>query len=261
VDELPPDAGAFLTSAKDVHDPHDPQARARVERRLWASLALGGTSANVHSAASPGAGAPTFSAWLASNKVMLASIALMVAAGSAWLSLQQQTPNVAASVAPAPSALAAPLVEALPAASQVSPIPVQASAQAQGSNSDRAEQPTQNSEIEPNRGKTQPTARFLARRTVAIATPPPAFSLAEEAALLARASTQLTQRNAQAAAKLLDEHARRYPDSQLHEEREGFLVMADCLRGAPEAPDAARVFVSKNPGSVLIPRVSRLCAL
>jgi hypothetical protein len=262
MDELPPDARAFLARAKGEHDPHDPEARARVERRLWAALALGGTGASVYTHPAPGAGTPALGSWLASNKAMLASVALMFVAGGAWLGLRQVAPQVAAPAAPV--ALAAPVVEALPAAPQVSALEPRASAHLQDSNGERAAAHMQNPAGEVSAGGTARLSRTDARaqRASVIATRSPApSSLAEEAALLARASDQLTQRNAQAAAKLLDEHARRYPNSQLHEEREGFVVMTRCLHGAPEGADDARAFVSKNPASVLIPRLSHLCAL
>jgi hypothetical protein len=254
MDELPPDARAFLAQAKRVHDPHDPRARERIARRLSAALGLGGTGFE-HAQAGSGAGTSALGSWLGGGKVMLATAVLALASGGAWWSLRSKgVPHVATPVAAA--ALSAPVAEPMPEiAPEVSVLPVN----------------EQTESLPLARGREGPlqarrgSAAHVSARAQKLATPKSnemlATSLADETSLLARASDQLMQHNTEAATRLLEEHTRRYPKSQLQQEREGFLIMARCLRGLRRGSDEAREFLVRNPASVLVPRLSHLCAL
>jgi hypothetical protein len=265
MDELPPDAKEFLVRAKGVHDPHDAQARARIEHRLLAALTLTGPSELVRAQTASRAGASALSSWLGGSKIILASIVLTFVAAGAWLGLRGEAPQAAASQnpasAPEPSAGSKPL-----AAPQVTPLDETRAA------ADLAAPPqsgtgltahgsvqTEAKATAPRIGK--PAGSSRTQRAAAASSTTAGSSLAAEAALLARASERLVQHKAREAAELLAEHSRRYPNSQLHEEREGFVVMTRCERGAAGAPDEARAFVAEHPASVLVPRLSHLCAL
>ncbi len=58
----------------------------------------------------------------------------------------------------------------------------------------------------------------------------------------------------------LDEHATRFPQGALAEEREATRVHTLCAQGhAIEAREAARSFVAAHPGSALVPAVRSAC--
>jgi hypothetical protein len=258
VDDLPPDAKKFLALTKGVHDPSDPQARARIEQRIWSTLALANPAPS-NSQQPPGMGAREVAAssWL-SSKYTLIGVALVLAGGGVlWgigprSSQQADGPNDVAAQLPAadePSGLVLagpPTVAAL-----AEPLP-------DAPGSDPAIKLASTSSFS---GPRNPPAHHARRSMAPESDQEGASSLADEAALLARASAQLTQGNASAAAALLAEHQRRYPASQLGEEREGFGVMTDCLMERTRARQSARAFVTRNPASVLVPRIAHLCAL
>jgi hypothetical protein len=77
-----------------------------------------------------------------------------------------------------------------------------------------------------------------------------------ELELLQRAQAAYTRRDFSGALKLVGEHARRFPNGRLAEEREALRVR--LLEGAGRADDAlraARGFAARFPRSVLLPRV------
>jgi type IV secretory pathway VirB10-like protein len=259
MDELPPDARQFLERAKGVHDPHDALARERIERRLWSALALGNTNGVAHEQAASRVGASSVGSWLISGKVILASVVLAFMAAGAWLSMPQEGSEAAAipSNASLSASTSASHAKELP---QVSASRVRAGEAPAGGVPEPAGTDEQ-TKTAPARVLRAEAARRAQGSSAPLPRPSLSSSLAEEAALLARASDQLVQRDAQAALALLAEHGRRYPHSQLHEEHAGFVVMARCLRGSAEAAGEARAFVAQHPASVLIPRLSHLCGL
>ncbi len=85
--------------------------------------------------------------------------------------------------------------------------------------------------------------------------------LAEEARLLSLARRALSSGRVSAAAKWLDEHARRYPHGRLVEARAVGRIMVTCARRGPAAAEQAKQqFRARYPGSPQLSRVDEICA-
>jgi hypothetical protein len=81
-----------------------------------------------------------------------------------------------------------------------------------------------------------------------------------ELALLRTAHDALKAHDPAAALRALDEHARRFPDGAMVEEREASRVFALCdLARTDEATDAASRFLREHPSSPLAARVAHAC--
>jgi hypothetical protein len=91
-------------------------------------------------------------------------------------------------------------------------------------------------------------------------TPPqdPTDALAEETRLVAAARRALSSSEPAMALEPLREHARRFPQGALAEEREAYVAIAHC-RHQPPQPEAARRFLAAHAGSVHAPRVQAAC--
>lgn len=87
-----------------------------------------------------------------------------------------------------------------------------------------------------------------------------AGTLAAELALLGRAQHALRHEEPDAALRHLAEHAQRYPDGELSEEREATRVLALCAAGDREgARRLAARFLREHPTSPLSSRVRNCC--
>ena len=108
-----------------------------------------------------------------------------------------------------------------------------------------------------------PAPKVSVPSAVAPTTPPTAatpVSIAEETRLVRGAETALRQGNSAEALALLAEHARRFPQGVLAEEREGERAIATCTSASPEARAAAAArFRRSHPGSAMLPRVAAAC--
>ena len=116
-----------------------------------------------------------------------------------------------------------------------------------------------------------PPAPAPAVATVAVSTPaptnrtPPHWTQTdpapEELGLLRRARSAVARRDFAAALTSIDEHARRFKNGRLAEEREALRVRAlSGLGHNEEAERAADAFEARFPRSVLLPAVSRMPA-
>ncbi len=86
--------------------------------------------------------------------------------------------------------------------------------------------------------------------------------LADEVALLSRATSELSSGNAAAALLQLDEHARRFPVGRLIEERRSARVQALCALGERrEAGLELARLATEAPTSPHVPRVHSACGL
>jgi outer membrane protein assembly factor BamD (BamD/ComL family) len=91
---------------------------------------------------------------------------------------------------------------------------------------------------------------------------PPASpaTVTDEIALVSRAHAALTSGDPASALALLAEHARRFPNGALGEEREATRVLALCALGrTAEARDAASRFFAAFPGGPQSGRVRASC--
>ena len=91
--------------------------------------------------------------------------------------------------------------------------------------------------------------------------PAPIDTLTDEAALLRSAHAALSRGDTATANSRLDDHASRFPNGALAEERSAARVHTLCAQGrAAEARTAAGAFVAAHPRSSLAPAVRRACA-
>lgn len=90
--------------------------------------------------------------------------------------------------------------------------------------------------------------------------PAPGSTLAEENRLLARARAALIDAKPEQALARLDEHARRFPDGVLSEERQALRAVALCEAGRDTDGDAAaNAFLRDHPHAALAQRVRSAC--
>jgi RNA polymerase sigma-70 factor (ECF subfamily) len=87
-----------------------------------------------------------------------------------------------------------------------------------------------------------------------------AGTVSEEMRLLGAAQRELSARRGDEALRLLEEHARKFPEGALGEERLAVRVLALCDLGrVAEARQATRDFLSRFPVSPLVPRIRESC--
>jgi hypothetical protein len=90
----------------------------------------------------------------------------------------------------------------------------------------------------------------------------PSHHLAEEVRLMRAASAALASNNVQRTLNLLAEHADRFPDGALQEERRALRVISLCKQGRSHFALAERdEFLSSSPRSPLTARVREACEL
>jgi hypothetical protein len=90
--------------------------------------------------------------------------------------------------------------------------------------------------------------------------PAPGSTLAEENRLLARARAALLDADPGQALARLDEHARRFPDGVLSEERQALRAVALCEAGRDaDGHAAAKAFLREHPQAALAERVRGAC--
>lgn len=90
--------------------------------------------------------------------------------------------------------------------------------------------------------------------------PVPSDTLAEENRLLGRARAALIAESPEQALTLLREHARRFPDGVLAQERQALRAVALCEAGHEgEGTKAARAFLRAHPQAALARRVRSAC--
>lgn len=98
--------------------------------------------------------------------------------------------------------------------------------------------------------------------TAARTTPPQrsSESMLEEATLIARANAAIDRHDGRAALAVLAEHARRYPEGQLREERYAGRILALCELGdVARARAEAAAFLNVFPGSAHAERIRASC--
>jgi len=223
-------------------------ADATASRRVAALLAV-----RLGSGASAGAGATSALAG-AGTKGIFAALALgaSLSVGLALRDPSPTPPSVTARVAaprhathPAP----AELEDARPIPAELAPVPTDADDASDGA-------------AVPIDGRGRASAIDAATNEPIDAAPidPLAAALAAEVELITAAKTALDADDPDAALTRLADHARRFPDGQLANERRGYRAIALCEAGKPAAGRGeARVFLDAHPGSPLAPRVRQAC--
>lgn len=101
-----------------------------------------------------------------------------------------------------------------------------------------------------------PVPRSTTRRP---ASPSTADALRAELALMDRARAALESGDASTLSQLCSEHARRFPQGALAEEREAWQAVAACTLGRSDAQTRAAAFLREHPGSAQAQRVRAAC--
>jgi hypothetical protein len=247
--------------------------RARVKRRIVATLAGAGTALGGGGTIASGAPAAAFGA-VASTKVTLSSVVLWLAVGAGVGSAVSAPAVVSAyrsaesSRAPAPISAAAPLSPKLAEPTELPRAPAAPEAAIAASSL-----PVTREAPAPSPTPRAVEAWRSVETPVVPAQRPPADvpdlvpsmraeSLAEETRLLQAAQRELARKNTSAALTLLDEHAARFPRGVLAQERSAARVLALCDLGhSADARRAAEAFIRSAPQSPLVPRLRASCAL
>ena len=90
---------------------------------------------------------------------------------------------------------------------------------------------------------------------------PPPDELPAELSLLAQAQGALAKGDGESALTILDEHAKKFPNGTLAQERNAARCIALCVAGRPDAIAHAKSFIAQHPDSPLISRIQRACDL
>jgi hypothetical protein len=238
MNELSSEARALLRASRSFDEPNARDAervRASVLAKVGVAVGLGAgmTAATSSLAASPAA--------VLGATVMKLGAAVVVAGGLAtagYVGLQATSPKpvpaaVATARAPAPTETRSPVF------------------------------PNVISETEPRAVET-PTASPPRAHRARPASPPRAAratpDLEGEARLLELADADLRRGDASSALARLAEHAAKYPEGALREEREGVRVVALCRAGrVAEGRAAAERFFVRAPRSTLAARIRAAC--
>jgi hypothetical protein len=228
MNELSPRARALVDLAS-AHDGPTSADRARVRRAVTSSLAGGAILTSVAgNAAAQSAG------------LSLTKLAGWVALGGA-VGLSAAVPLTSEQRAAAP----APLPDATartPTAVVAAPAPAQPN-----------REPQQTQEPAPAPARPAPAAVVSPVRSGA-------DSLAAESVLLTRAQRELSSGNAAGAERALAEHAQRFPQGMLAEERRAVQAIALCEGGrVVEGERQAQAFLADHPNSPLAARVRSAC--
>jgi type IV secretory pathway VirB10-like protein len=237
--ELGDDARAFLAQARGAHD-----APAGAKERVRGGLAAALSAA---SSAGEGARGPRARAslrgesWIAAAKVVVA--VALVGGGAALVFGRAKTAHEPTSPAPTASAE----VVASPPPSPAIPEPaILPEAPAPSAPSAAVAVPAP-----PPRASASPPARANTDQSVAA-----------EVALLRKVSASLRAGDAKGALAGVDEHARRFPNGALAEERDMERIVALCKLGRrDEAEQATKLFSTAYPTSSHEARIRAACAI
>jgi len=278
--ELSPRARELLDAARHADDPTD-EARAQVRAALFAKLGLppGPGGSGPSAAGSEGAGATAGQglagaglAGKASSAVGVKALLAVLAVGAITgvVIVRGPAPDRQPAQAPrseplrsGPASVARPeasdpvIAEVTASPVAVAPDPgyeAAASSPVQPRPRRQAMAPTARGSVSPAAGDEDSAGEVLPAR------PETAGDLRSEHALLRRARTSLRKRDATDALQAVHEHARRYPDGALAQERDVLEILALC---ANERRDEARAkatsFAERFPGSPLAARLRDSC--
>ncbi|GAC1394795.1 MAG: hypothetical protein NVSMB47_04430 [Polyangiales bacterium] len=255
--DLGPDARALLDAARGGDEPSDADRRrvgAVIARRVGLGAAVLGTAATASSSAGgatiAAAGAATFG--LGKVALVVVGIVSVVGAvgGGAYVVHRARTVRSAPTASTAASApmLPAPNAPNAPLAPLAPPPPALATATA----------------LDPVVAPPEPaptTVAPLANGANGAKASPKKSTLEDELTLMQQAQSALGAGQPGKALVLLDEHAARFPNGTLSEERAGARVLALCALHRGDARKAGESFLAAHPASPLAARVRVACDL
>jgi hypothetical protein len=243
MDKLPPDAQRLLDAARDAVDPL-PAERARADAALRSALAAHGV------ADLPPLDAPPAAQTAASGSASAAGTGLKL--GLAAVAVTTLT-MLAIQVLPQPDAPPRPPAPARADRPQVwAPAPL---GPAEVASEPQQAEPSAELERDPAPTRLPPRA---SSRTQAVADD----ALQGEVRLIAEANGHLQGRRFEQALRVLEEHARRYPEGALRAERAALRVLSLCADGpSPQALRERERFLRAAPRSLLAARVRDACTV
>lgn len=228
-DELRGDAQRLLAMWRDAQDmPAD--ARARVRRRLEAPTQV--------QAATP------------STRTWTIAVALAAAIVLAWWVSTLGERTIEAQRDPAREQASDRAREDAP---QIAPAVAPAELPSPRSDAPTIEPPI---EAMPLESPAKSTARPRAAPTEITAS-----TLAREKALIQQAWETLAKGDPAAALRVVDTHAREFPEGVLAPERRAVAIVARCKRGDADAKERAQKFLATDPRSLLSARVRAACEI
>ena len=200
--------------------------RERVRNRLAAKLGAAAVGATITTTTAKAAGATAAAKTGTAALALKIFLPLLVLGGAAAIATPRLLHRAAA---PAPAPVAAPVVVAATAP------PVE---------------PVTSVSVDELPTVTTPKPA-LAKKPVTLVTDP-----AEEAKLVASIDAALRAGDSATALRVADEHAKKYPNGVLVEEREGGRSIARCMSGSRSSADA---FLAAHPRSPMRARIVAAC--
>lgn len=247
MERLSPEARALIAKVANADGPSLAR-RERVERELARALALNSATLLKTSAVQAGTATPT----VATGTKLTASALWWLLGGGAIGALMLVPLARLGAFAPTPHASnavvasARPTPRAAPSSSSVTDVPVLAREPAP-----RVTPTAERAAHNEHPPKPEPLSAPIAADE----------GVAAETLLLESAQRALAARDAEHALALLAEHAQRFPNGALTEERGAARVLALCELGRTnEARSAFAAFLRTAPRSPLIPRLQDSCA-
>lgn len=237
--DLPPELETLIEHARDGHAP-DPYAKTRVRAALATSIVAGATVAAT-TATAKGLSPVVLSLLLAGGGVAVVSVAAVTLD---WRASQQDTPRAPS----APPRHTGDENNARPAHREgADELPTPA-----------AVVPIEHT-IETH---TPATPRSHPPRPHHVTQPAfdPVSTLADELDLVRRATAAINEQRWAQAIDWLDQHASRYPQGALAQERSGLRALSLCKLGHADGKNAAARFVRTYPDSPMIERLRASCA-
>lgn len=260
---LKPEDRALFTAGRRALGPRD-EDRARMAKALGLKVGVATAAVGATAKGAASVGGTALAKW-----AFVCAVAATVGTGGVavyraqsrglrtepTLTAQRNEPHVHA-VFPAPAVLGAP---STPVAPLPSPSATDAPARIEATPR-RAPSPAARG---PRASTVQSSAPPVASASVAPPLPsvaPPSVDVADEARLLREADAALRAGDSARAEAFLDEHARRFPEGVLAEERDAELVLVQCAAGQAErARTSESRFLREHPRSLLAGRVKGSC--
>jgi len=238
-DDLNPDARQLVDLARQARTPGDADKRRIAERLavpLAAGAAVGGATAAAKAAGAQAAGASLFASW----GVKLATLVVVGATATALVVSRGSSSSGSRATKPAPMSAPSPAPQVAPTPPVAEPAPVS-----------------------PDALPEQAAQPVAPPRSVAAVAPhvPKADELMEEAALLHQAQSAWRAGQIAKALELANQHARRFPRSQLANERDVLRVLSLCKLGqTASAKQVGARLLRSAKGSPWYQSVAASCA-
>ena len=242
--ELGPEARSILDAARAGDEPNDDdrrRVRAKVMRRVGIGVAVATTTTAASTAAAGTSTVVAGAGLSALGKLAFVAVGLVVVSGGAYAVHEArqrhavQPPAIASTMSVGSATIVAPPVVIAPTIA-----------------------PTMAPTMAPT---ASPSTESLAPKTTTPSVKKVTSTMDAEIDLLQQANAGLASGNYARALALYDEHAAKFPNGALSQERAGGRAIALCGLGRADARANAERFVEAHPDSPLVARVKPACGL